>query len=245
MDDRDEGRREPIQIDLYGVRLGITPTSDESASPQSWREVWTMVHAQIRGIVTEAFGLIGDTLRGARNLVRGIGALPTSIAKRIEIAHQQADQTEQHLGNQFPRPDIDTTVRNLAAFLRNKQVQGFTVRLIARDEGLAICFLPPADDDEALAVLGEATAQLLGTQSTAQLVELRLREVLEKPVEELDLSVRSANCLKNARIRTVRDLVRRSERDMLATKNFGRKSLHEIKDVLASFGLGFGMDIEP
>jgi len=65
--------------------------------------------------------------------------------------------------------------------------------------------------------------------------------MLSKPIEELDLSVRSANCLKNANIRTLGDLVQRTEREMLSTKNFGRKSLDEIKDVLASLGLSFGM----
>jgi DNA-directed RNA polymerase subunit alpha len=72
-------------------------------------------------------------------------------------------------------------------------------------------------------------------------VDPRLSEMLSKPIEELDLSVRSANCLKNANIRTLGDLVQRTEREMLSTKNFGRKSLDEIKDVLASLGLSFGM----
>ncbi len=72
-------------------------------------------------------------------------------------------------------------------------------------------------------------------------VDPRMAEMLAKPIEELDLSVRSANCLKNANIRTLGDLVQRTEREMLSTKNFGRKSLDEIKDVLASLGLSFGM----
>ena len=72
-------------------------------------------------------------------------------------------------------------------------------------------------------------------------VDPRLAEKLAKPIEELDLSVRSANSLKNANIRTLGDLVQRTEREMLSTKNFGRKSLDEIKDVLASLGLSFGM----
>ena len=72
-------------------------------------------------------------------------------------------------------------------------------------------------------------------------VDPRLSELLAKPIEELDLSVRSANCLKNANIRTLGDLVQRTEREMLSTKNFGRKSLDEIKDVLANMGLSFGM----
>ncbi|HEX8649678.1 MAG TPA: DNA-directed RNA polymerase subunit alpha [Pyrinomonadaceae bacterium] len=69
-------------------------------------------------------------------------------------------------------------------------------------------------------------------------------DVLDKSVDELELSVRSYNCLKNADIRTIRDLVQRSEREMLATKNFGKKSLNEIKDILNGMGLDFGMEFD-
>jgi DNA-directed RNA polymerase subunit alpha len=72
-----------------------------------------------------------------------------------------------------------------------------------------------------------------------------LAEYLNKSVDELELSVRSANCLKNAGIRTIRDLVQKSERDMLETKNFGRKSLNEIRDILRPMGLSLGMELEP
>jgi DNA-directed RNA polymerase subunit alpha len=72
-----------------------------------------------------------------------------------------------------------------------------------------------------------------------------LAEYLNKSVDELELSVRSANCLKNVGIRTIRDLVHKTEKDMLETKNFGRKSLNEIKDILAPMGLRLGMEVEP
>ena len=67
---------------------------------------------------------------------------------------------------------------------------------------------------------------------------------LAKSVEELELSVRSANCLKNAKIFTISDLVQKTENDMLETKNFGRKSLNEIKALLAGMGLSFGMKLD-
>jgi DNA-directed RNA polymerase subunit alpha len=67
---------------------------------------------------------------------------------------------------------------------------------------------------------------------------------LFKSVDELELSVRSANCLQNANIRYIGELVQRSEAEMLKTKNFGRKSLNEIKEVLASLGLELGMTLE-
>ena len=73
---------------------------------------------------------------------------------------------------------------------------------------------------------------------------LMRNDLLDKPVDELELSVRSYNCLKNADIRSIRDLIRRSEKDMLHTKNFGKKSLTEIKDLLHGMGLDFGMDFD-
>ena len=72
----------------------------------------------------------------------------------------------------------------------------------------------------------------------------RLMEQLGRSVDELELSVRSYNCLKNANIKTIGDLVTKSETEMLKTKNFGRKSLNEIKDILAEMGLSLGMDID-
>ena len=72
----------------------------------------------------------------------------------------------------------------------------------------------------------------------------RIRELLAQPVDELDLSVRSHNCLKAASIKTIGDLVRREEDEMLKFRNFGRKSLQELVEVLDERGLHFGMDVE-
>ncbi len=91
--------------------------------------------------------------------------------------------------------------------------------------------------------LEEATDQ----QGEAQVEQPRgsvLNENLDKSVEELELSVRSYNCLKNANIRTIRDLVQKTEPEMLKTKNFGRKSLNEIKEILHSMGLSLGMRLD-
>ena len=71
-----------------------------------------------------------------------------------------------------------------------------------------------------------------------------LNENLDKSVEELELSVRSYNCLKNANIRTIRELVQKTEGEMLKTKNFGRKSLNEIKEILTGMGLSLGMRLD-
>jgi DNA-directed RNA polymerase subunit alpha len=71
-----------------------------------------------------------------------------------------------------------------------------------------------------------------------------VNEVLLRTVEDLELSVRSANCLKNAGINTIGELVQRTESEMLKTKNFGRKSLSEIKDILNEYNLNFGMKLD-
>jgi DNA-directed RNA polymerase subunit alpha len=71
----------------------------------------------------------------------------------------------------------------------------------------------------------------------------RMFDNLKRSVEELELSVRSYNCLKNADIKTIADLVQKTEAEMLKTKNFGRKSLNEIKEILSEMGLSFGMKL--
>jgi DNA-directed RNA polymerase subunit alpha len=72
----------------------------------------------------------------------------------------------------------------------------------------------------------------------------QMAEILNRSVDELELSVRSYNCLKNANIQTIADLVQKTEAEMLRTKNFGRKSLSEIRDILAGMGLQFGMKFD-
>ncbi len=72
----------------------------------------------------------------------------------------------------------------------------------------------------------------------------KMSEVLNRSVEELELSVRSYNCLKNANIQTIGELVQKTEAEMLRTKNFGRKSLNEIKEILANMGLALGMRMD-
>ena len=74
--------------------------------------------------------------------------------------------------------------------------------------------------------------------------QLRLLDLLNHNVEELELSVRSSNCLRDAGIRTLGDLVRKTEAEMLKYRNFGRKSLQELVDILSDMGLSFGMDVD-
>ena len=82
-----------------------------------------------------------------------------------------------------------------------------------------------------------------GEYSEGRANQLR-NENLNRSVEELELSVRSYNCLKNANIQTIGELIQKSENEMLKTKNFGRKSLNEIKEILAQMGLSLGMRID-
>jgi DNA-directed RNA polymerase subunit alpha len=95
-----------------------------------------------------------------------------------------------------------------------------------------------------LAIFVNLETDEAGTAAGAEMPQSELDALLDTNVEELELSVRSANCLKNAGIRSLRELVQKTEKDMLETKNFGRKSLNEIKDILREKGLAFGMKLE-
>ena len=72
----------------------------------------------------------------------------------------------------------------------------------------------------------------------------KMRDLLSRSVDELELSVRSSNCLKNANIKTIGDLVTKSEAEMLKYRNFGRKSLNEIKEIITEMGLELGMSAD-
>ena len=87
--------------------------------------------------------------------------------------------------------------------------------------------------------LGEEAARV----SRAEELE-EIRKYLDKSVNELELSVRAANCLRSANIKTISELVQKTEAEMLKYRNFGKKSLEEIKVVLNSMNLGFGMNLD-
>jgi len=90
--------------------------------------------------------------------------------------------------------------------------------------------------------LGELTEEVEEEELTTE--EISLYEKLKLPVSELELSVRSANCLREANIKTLADLVGRSEQEMLAYRNFGKKSLNETITLLKSMGLSLGIEID-
>ena len=73
---------------------------------------------------------------------------------------------------------------------------------------------------------------------------VRIRNLLKMSVDELELSVRSSNCLKAAEIKTLKDLVQKTEAEMLKYRNFGRKSLQELNEILSNYGLSFGMNVQ-
>ncbi len=105
---------------------------------------------------------------------------------------------------------------------------GLAAKLIRDHMSIFINFEEQAEDEE---------------EPANQVVEV-VNENLAKSVDELELSVRSYNCLKNASIKTIGELVQKTESEMLKTKNFGRKSLNEIKDILGNMGLGLGMELD-
>lgn len=97
--------------------------------------------------------------------------------------------------------------------------------------------------EDALPVAAPAAGASASAASEGESDTNQINRYLLKKVDELELSVRSANCLKNDNIIYIGDLVQKTEAEMLRTPNFGRKSLNEIKEVLSSMGLRLGMDI--
>ena len=116
---------------------------------------------------------------------------------------------------------------------------GYAARILQDQLQLFVHF----DDSQIRAAPAMIGAPSAASPVDAQTDTNQLNRYLLKKVDELELSVRSANCLKNDNIIYIGDLVQKTEAEMLRTPNFGRKSLNEIKEVLASMGLRLGMDI--
>ncbi|MBA2466718.1 MAG: DNA-directed RNA polymerase subunit alpha, partial [Sphingomonas sp.] len=116
---------------------------------------------------------------------------------------------------------------------------GYAARILQDQLQLFVHFEEGAIRQAAPAMMGGGMPSPVETQADTN----QLNRYLLKKVDELELSVRSANCLKNDNIIYIGDLVQKTEAEMLRTPNFGRKSLNEIKEVLASMGLRLGMDI--
>ena len=98
------------------------------------------------------------------------------------------------------------------------------------------------DQMSVFAPFGEAEEEIKEEETVRK--SASLNENLFRLVDELELSVRSANCLKNADIKYIGELVQKTESEMLKTKNFGRKSLNEIKEMLVSMRLNFGVKLD-
>jgi DNA-directed RNA polymerase subunit alpha len=109
-----------------------------------------------------------------------------------------------------------------------KDALAFSAKILRDHFALFVDFEEPIEQEEEVVVNEEIA---------------KMRERLDRSVEELELSVRSSNCLRQADIKTIGDLVQKSEAEMLKYRNFGRKSLKEIQDVLTDMGLGLGLDV--
>jgi DNA-directed RNA polymerase subunit alpha len=118
-----------------------------------------------------------------------------------------------------------------AAGILNEHISLFSVKEAVKVEDV------PVDEDE------EESKEIEVNEGDEDTVSV-FNDYLLKSVDELELSVRSNNCLKNANINTIADLVQRTESEMLRTKNFGRKSLNEIKEIVSKMGLHFYMKID-
>ena len=128
----------------------------------------------------------------------------------------------------------DGSVTAMDALIRSAKLMRESLKIFIPEEEFAQA--QPAEQFE------EGSDVLAGAEAGAGL-DARLKEVLNQPVDMIELSSRASNCLKVARIKTVRDLVTRREEELLAVKNFGKKSLDEIKDRLKDMGLSLGMQV--
>jgi DNA-directed RNA polymerase subunit alpha len=168
------------------------------------------------------------------------------------VPAEKAGDDNQPIGT-IPIDAIYSPVRKVNYTVRNARVgqitdyeklilEVWTDGSIRPDDAVAIAARILQDQLSIFVNFEDEEEELLQEEEIAE--ESKVDENLFKNISELELSVRAANCLRNANIRTIADLVQKTEAEMLKTKNFGRKSLNEIKQILSEMGLSLGMKVE-
>src|SRR6266446_5249858 len=193
---------------------------------------------KIEGVLHEFSHLVGvreDTLDIILNLRKLVFTLHVNRPKLIRL---KAQGVRTVTARDFePDPDVEILTPDVALATLDKDGSLEMEVCVERGRGYQ-----PAEkrEPEALPI----NAMLVDADfSPAQRSEVN--EHLFRNVDELELSVRASNCLKTANIRTIADLVQKTESELLKTKNFGKKSLNEIKTILGEMGLSLGMRLDP
>jgi DNA-directed RNA polymerase subunit alpha len=242
--------------DVTDITLNLKDVRLRSHSP-SPKEITISKHGP--GTVTAGDFVSGDQTVEVLNTDHVIATLSADaqlglrasveVGKGFRLAETNARE-EQPVGT-IPIDSIFSPVRKCNYTVTNARVgretdydklviEIWTDGSIKPDDALAFAARILKDQLSIFINFEEALEQRAAIQPT----RVRPNEVLYRPVDELELSVRSANCLQNADIKYIGELVQRTESEMLKTKNFGRKSLNEIKEILTGLGLEFGMKLE-
>jgi len=145
--------RDGVQIDLYGVRMIASPSPVQGDEPRTWREVVRGINKDLMAVVSNTFSLLADTLRSARSLVRGVGAVPGAVATRLQESHTSADRAVERQTAEASHEvshSRDQAIEEIRSLLRRKRVEGLTAEILfeKKHERLVICILPPTELDE-------------------------------------------------------------------------------------------------
>ena len=193
-------------------------------------------HVQILVREVHRHQVAGVLHREHLRLEVGVAALAVVVqVSRRAVHHRRQQEGHARVGQELDYDKLSLTIETDGTVTPEDAV-AYAARILQDQLQIFVHF--EESMTQSSAPVGQA-ASPMGEESDAN----QLNRYLLKKVDELELSVRSANCLKNDNIIYIGDLVQKTEAEMLRTPNFGRKSLNEIKEVLSSMGLRLGMDI--
>jgi hypothetical protein len=157
----DDSDDRPIQVDIYGVRTSISPRPDQRADPDTWRAVARRLNLELMSITTNTFVLLGQTLKSAISLVRGIGNLPSSVNDRISRAHGAADLAELSSARRLPSSLGPMAARaQLQSLVTKLESRGLKVVIVEREERVVVAVLQAVSDDDVQQIVGGALQEL-------------------------------------------------------------------------------------
>ena len=220
----------PKKMNLRKARAGIVTASDIETGPDIEIMNPELVICHLDKGANLSMELTAETGKGyvaaSQNKTQDvtIGLIPVdAVFSPVRKVAYKVDNTRVGQVTDHDKLSIDVTTNGA---VNPEDAVALAARILQDQLNLFVNFEEPEDE-----------------VSEADKEELPFNKNLLRKVDELELSVRSANCLKNDNILYIGDLVQKSESDMLRTPNFGRKSLNEIKEVLGQMGLNLGMDV--
>lgn len=168
--EQDQTEEATVQVDVYGIRIPVTPAENIEPSPRTWKEVGRRASRDLKRVAGGLLGVVAETVEGLQRLIRGTSSLPKSISERIAAAHRQAQAHEESKGHDRLRAESEhaggqDAVDRLNKKLEDLRAKGFAAAVVHDRDGNPVVFVVRPDQID---LLPEVVRQALSPSTESE-----------------------------------------------------------------------------